>query len=191
MVCQCTVANDIYCIWLHFIAQRTSCCPSDPPHFSPSCALMIPWVWSSSVEVIFFLVGCLLDPVNYKLLYWRCWNRNPYLLFVVVGFFFSSLNLRTITYSNSPNNSQAIKHSEYFLWLFFCTTFFSGTSWFQWCITAQCIHSYGAYCLGRRGQNKVRRETEKLHYHSRRVNILIRGSHCIFLPILCPERIWS
>lgn len=52
MVCQCTVA-DIYCIWLHFNEQRTSCCPPTPPRFSSSPALMIPWVWSSSVEVIF------------------------------------------------------------------------------------------------------------------------------------------
>lgn len=35
----------------------------------------------------FFLVGCLSEPVSYKLLYWRCRNRNPYLLVVVVGFF--------------------------------------------------------------------------------------------------------
>lgn len=52
MVCQCTVA-DIYCIWLHFNEQRTSCFPPTPTRFSPSPVLMIPWVWSSSVEVIF------------------------------------------------------------------------------------------------------------------------------------------
>lgn len=142
MLCPCTVADDIYYIWLHFTEQRASHWSASPTHFLPSCALMIPWVWSSSVEVILFLVGCLLDPVNYKLLYWRCRNRNPYLLVVAV--------------SSSPlwvsRQSFAVifpKHSGYFLCFFLCVPFFlfSGASWFGPCVTIRCTGSYDACWL--------------------------------------------
>lgn len=135
MICQCTVAG-IYCIWLHFNEQRTSCCPPTPTGFSSSPALMIPWVWSSSVEVI-FSVGCLSDPVSYKLLYWRCRNRNPYLLLVLVVFFFPFLNLRTIICSNSPNNSQCNLTYRVFFRSFICTI-----SWHQliWKVCYCLVH---------------------------------------------------
>lgn len=117
MLCPCTVADDIYYIWLHFIEQRASHWSPAPTHFLPSCALMIPWVWSSSVEVILFLVGCLSDPVNYKLLYWRCRNRNPYLPVVAVGSFPLWVSRQSFAVI-FPN------HSGYFLCFSLCAPFF-------------------------------------------------------------------
>lgn len=184
MLCPCTVADDIYYIWLHFIEQRASHWSPAPTHFLPSCALMIPWVWSSSVEVILFLVGCLSDPVNYKLLYWRCRNRNPYLPVVAVGSFPLWVSRQSFAVI-FPN------HSGYFLCFSLCAPFF-----FSWCDldlvlqSGMLVATMCAGCSGR-GQNKVRREAGKLHFLGRRLNILNRGFHSTVLLMLCPKRNWS
>lgn len=107
-----------------------------PPH---TFSHPLPW-WSQGFEAHmwkkFFLVGCLSHPVSYKLLYWRCRDRNPYLLYVAWAF--SSLNLRTIICSNSPNSSQC----DLTCWVVF-RSFVCTISWFGRCVTALCVGSSG------------------------------------------------